>query len=157
MGRSATAVVLAVIGLLVVTGLSAAGATRVGFRVMLVDTEARLPPVGPGTNWFSGPIWHVREAEVQDTVVGSVDGSLHRLVSFNLDGSTGRSTAWCSFTWTSAVDTWRGHCRGSLVAGTFEGLGLGGTLIQGRYELGPGGIPAVGPYLLTGDILLPGD
>lgn len=156
-GRALGAVLTAVLIMPVSAAATAAGTTAVSFTAELQATHVAMPAPGPGSNWFSGDVWHVRAAEVTDTVVGQhVGGIIQRDVSFNLDTASGRSQAWCSFVWTGEADTWTGSCRGSLIAGTFNGRGMGGTQLRGAYTLAVDGVPAVGPYVVSGEILRPG-
>jgi hypothetical protein len=157
MSRTLGAVLMAVLVMPIVAAPPAAATTRVSFTAELQATDIVMPDPGPGSDWISHDVWHVRGAQVTDAVHGDlVGGTLERTVLFNLDLESGRSNAWCSFEWTGEVDTWTGSCRGSLTAGTFNGRGAGGTLLHGTYALAPGGIPAVGPYVVSGDILRPG-
>jgi len=136
---------------------AAAASTRTSFVGVLVTTAVSMPEHGPGSEWSSAGVWHVRGAHVRDAVFGEhIGGSLERSVSFNLNTGTGESTAWCSFVWSGEVDEWTGSCRGSLLTGTFGGRGAAGSQLFGVYELAPGGVPAIGPYLVTGEILHPG-
>lgn len=130
---------------------------RIPFSGVLTTTDVVMPAPGPGSDWVSDDMWHVRGAEVNDAVTGEhIRGTLERAVSFNLDLATGDSSAWCAFVWRGELDTWRGACRGSLVSGSFNGQGVDGTILFGAYELAPGGTPAIGPYLVSGEILHPG-
>lgn len=119
---------------------------------LLVDTQAGAP----SRMWVSNDILHVRRVPVSDILKadGQVIGQLDRSVNFNWDQGSGASTAWCSYTLELTnpdLGTLTGHCRGTLLAGTFVGNGPNGHL-QGTYTLEPGGVPSIGPYRLLFEI-----
>lgn len=129
------------------------------FDAVLEDTAVvGWPEPGAGGDWVEGGIWHTRGVLVTDTLSGDLVGTAERSISFDMNLTSGASTARCNFTFavTDPFDeTWTGRCQGTLVEGTFAGHGADGTFIHGTYGLAPGGVPAVGPYWLEGTILQP--
>lgn len=130
-------------------------AETIEFEALLHDTTV---VGGPTRAWISADIEHVRGLQVVDQWSGGLVGVLERSVSYDLNLVTGVNTARCSGTLTATApieETWVVRCRGTLESGTWNGRGVSGTQIRGTYQLAPGGVPGLGPYLVAGTILLP--
>lgn len=126
----------------------------IAFEALLTTTEMGEPD----REWFSGPIYHVRDIPLTDVWTGGLEGTMHRWVSFDMNLETGHNTARCrtELNMTAPLEeTFDVRCRGTLLTGSFNGRGSEGSILTGTYALAPGGTPGVGPYETQGTILVP--